>query len=150
MSHDTHAATCPPGQESTHHVTSPATFVKVFALLFVLMCLTIGAAIYAHEAHIDAPWFTWAMNIVAMAIACIKATYVVLYFMGVKYATQLSKVFALGGFVWVTLLLIMFCDYGTRHDETSPGWTTENKSYQSNVNLPELGKEAPRQYWGAR
>lgn len=140
MRHD-HASTIP-GQEPTHHEVPITGYLAVFAILVVLMLATIGAAEFLHLP-------TLAMNLIAMAIAVLKATLVILYFMGVKYTTQLCKIFAIGGFVWVTLMLIMFCDYGTRHDEPAPDWANAEKFYLTDVNKPELGKEAPRQYFGA-
>jgi cytochrome c oxidase subunit 4 len=129
-------------QESTFHIVPIGAYAIVFGLLVVGMVATILAAEYLHLP-------TLYMNIIAMGIAVGKASLVVLYFMGVKFTTQLAKIFAIGGFVWVTLLCIMFCDYGTRHDEPAPGWTKAPHSYQSDVLLPQLGKEVPRQYWGA-
>lgn len=130
------------GQEPTFHLVPITSYAMVFFALFVLMIATIGAAEFLHLP-------TLAANLVAMGIAIFKATLVILYFMGVKFTTQLCKIFAIGGFVWVTLLCFMFCDYGTRHDEPAPSWVRTQHSYQTDGIMPELGKEAPRQYFGA-
>ena len=139
MSH--HEITLAPDQEHTHHVIPIKTFAIVFAVLFVLMVATIAAAEYLHLPTI-------LMNAIAMGIAITKATLVIMFFMGVKYATQLSKVYAIAGFVWVTLMGITFCDYATRKDEPGPAWLSGKHSPVTDAQLPELGKEVPRQYFG--
>ena len=49
-----------------------------------------------------------AMNIViALAIATFKASLVVLYFMHVKYASKLTQLASVLGFVWLAILLGM-------------------------------------------
>ncbi len=143
MTHDSpedHAAI--PGQESTHHVTPISTYFSVFVLLFILMIATIAAAEYLHLPTI-------LMNVIAMAIAVAKATFVVAVFMGVRWTTQLAKVYAIGGFVWATLLTIAFCDYITRKDELAPAWIEGKASPVTDGIMPEVGKELPRQYFGA-
>jgi len=52
---------------------------------------------------------------VALAIAAFKATLVILFFMGVKYNTPLTKVVAASGFLWLIILFgITMGDYLTR------------------------------------
>ena len=52
--------------------------------------------------------------IVAMVIASIKAALVVLYFMHVKYASRLTKVFVAAAFLWLAILFALtFADYLT-------------------------------------
>jgi cytochrome c oxidase subunit 4 len=140
MSHDEHATV--PGQESTHHVTPPFTFFKVLIALTILMVATIYAAEGMHLTGIMG-------NVVALLIACTKATLVVAFFMGVLYATKLTKMYALLGFIWVTLLGITMCDYFTRNHEIAPRWLAEKPSHVTGGNVPTLGKEQPRQYFGA-
>jgi cytochrome c oxidase subunit 4 len=127
-----------PGQESTHHVTSPRTFVVVLIALTVLMVATIFAAEGLHLHGLLG-------NIVALSIACTKATLVVMFFMGVLFATKLTKLYAVLGFIWVTLLGMTFCDYFTRTDEVAPRWTWEKAAPQTGMNVPLVGKELPRQ-----
>jgi cytochrome c oxidase subunit 4 len=54
-------------------------------------------------------------NIVMLAIAGIKATLVIMFFMHVRWSSRLTWVIAMSGFFW---LLILFCvgmmDYATR------------------------------------
>jgi cytochrome c oxidase subunit 4 len=131
-----------PGQESTHHVTGVFTFTKVLAALTVLMILTIYAAEGLHLTGLVG-------NIVALAIACTKATLVVMFFMGVLYATKLTKLYAVLGFIWVTLLGITFCDYFTRSHEVAPSWLGERASQLTAGEIPEAGNELPRQTFGS-
>lgn len=59
---------------------------------------------------------------IALAIAGIKATLVILFFMGVKYNTPLTKVVAASGFVWLIILFgITMGDYLTRSWIGFPG-----------------------------
>ena len=54
-------------------------------------------------------------TIVALAIAVTKAALVILYFMHVKYASPLVKIFVIAGFVWFFIALgLTFTDYLTR------------------------------------
>ena len=58
-------------------------------------------------------------TVVALAIACFKATLVVLFFMHVKYSTRLIKLTVIAGLYWMVILLgLTLGDYLTR------GWGT--------------------------
>ncbi len=98
-----------------HHGPSlPVYFVIYFALL-ILMALTIGASYISFGATGNV--------IVALIIATIKATLVVLYFMGVKYQTNLTRLWAALGFIWFLLLFGTLGDYVTRQWIHLPqGW----------------------------
>jgi len=53
--------------------------------------------------------------VAALAIAGVKATLVVLFFMHVKYGTRLTKLAVLGGIYWLGILLALtLSDYLTR------------------------------------
>jgi cytochrome c oxidase subunit 4 len=89
------------------HDTSKTTYYKVFAALMVLLVVTV-AATYIH-------WGSRIGIVIAMAIAIVKATLVVLYFMHVKGASGLTKVFVVAGLAWLAILmLITLADYHTR------------------------------------
>lgn len=83
------------------------TYYSIGAALFVLMFLTIALA------YVDLGPF----NIyVALTIAIIKATLVVMYFMHVKYNTRLVWIFAGSGFVWLMIMFVItMSDYLTRY-----------------------------------
>jgi cytochrome c oxidase subunit 4 len=88
------------------HVSSKGLYYTIFASLFVLTMVTVGIA------RLD----LGAMNTpIALAVAGVKATLVILFFMGVKYNTPLTKVVAASGFVWLIILFGMTMgDYLTR------------------------------------
>ncbi|HUR22183.1 MAG TPA: cytochrome C oxidase subunit IV family protein [Vicinamibacterales bacterium] len=90
------------------HVSSKGLFVTIFLTLIVLTGVTVLIARQDFGA-MNTP--------IALAIAGFKATLVILFFMGVKYNTPLTKVVAASGFVW---LLILFGI--TMGDYLSRGW----------------------------
>jgi cytochrome c oxidase subunit IV len=75
--------------------TSVRTYVIVYAALIVLMSLTTGLA------FVD---LGSASAAVALGIAASKALLVILYFMHVRSASRLTKVFVVVGFYWLALL----------------------------------------------
>jgi cytochrome c oxidase subunit 4 len=87
---------------------SLATYYKIFALLMILAFATTAIA------FVDLGIFN---PIVAMAIAVTKATLVVLFFMHVRYQGRLTFVFAIAGFCWLVILLLL-----TAADYFSRGW----------------------------
>ena len=79
-----------------HVITPTRTYVMVFLALVVGTILTYFAAINDFGA-LNTP--------IALGIAFAKASLVIIFFMGVRYNTPLTKVVVVSGFVW---LLIMF------------------------------------------
>ena len=105
----------PEEHSATHHV-SLATYLVIFAALMVLLVVTVAAAFYVNLG---------AANIlVALLIALVKAALVVLFFMHVKYASRLTKIFVSAAFLWLAILVaITFSDYFTRGwSPVSRGW----------------------------
>ena len=98
------------------HVLAPIVYVKTLVALFVLMVLTVWASTQTF------PGGTIANNVISMTIAVVKGTLVIMFFMGVKYQTDLTKFWAIIGFVWFTLLFMIFADYGMRKYEVAPSW----------------------------
>jgi cytochrome c oxidase subunit 4 len=112
---DTHAKANPHS-----HVHIPT--VRILVLVFV--ALITGTALTAEVATINLG--EWNI-VVAMAIACTKATLVAWVFMGVRFTSQLTKLFCVAGLVFLSiLLLITFSDYSTR------GWTYHAKTWAGN------------------
>jgi cytochrome c oxidase subunit IV len=69
------------------------------------------AAAFADLDHV----FHGANTVVALTIAVIKATLVVLYFMHVRYGTRLTWVIVVAGFFWLVILFALtMSDYLTR------------------------------------
>jgi cytochrome c oxidase subunit 4 len=89
-----------------HHVVSPLLYLMVFGSLMVLTVVTVAASRYDFGA-----WNT----VVAMAIAVLKATLVVLFFMHVKYSSKLVQLMVAGAFLWLALLIAgALSDYDSR------------------------------------
>ena len=93
-------------EEAQHHVVSPAIYVVDFLALLVFTGLTVGAS------YIEMGIFN---PIAAIAIACIKAVIVVLFFMHVKYSSKLTKLTVFCGlFTFLALVGMTLADYFTR------------------------------------
>jgi cytochrome c oxidase subunit 4 len=89
-----------------HIVTPVSTYVAVFVTLLIMTFLTYWAA-----THDFGPWNTP----VALGIAMFKASLVVIYFMGVRYNTPLTKVVVVAGFFWLIILFgLTMGDYMSR------------------------------------
>ena len=72
--HETHEAE----QHAEHHIVSPVTYLIIFGTLLVGTALTIAASYWD-----VGPW----NPVIAIGIACAKATLVVLFFMHIKYSS---------------------------------------------------------------
>jgi cytochrome c oxidase subunit IV len=85
--------------------------VKVYLAIF--LALLVGTALTVLAAFVD---FPWRLNtIVALTIASVKATLVVLYFMHVRYSTRLVWVIVASALFWMAILFAFtFSDYLTR------------------------------------
>jgi cytochrome c oxidase subunit 4 len=61
------------------------------------------------------------MNVViALVIATVKATLVILFFMHGKYSSKRTKLVIVAGFFWLAIMLgLTIQDYSTRHAEPS-------------------------------
>lgn len=90
----------------SENVTSPITYLLVFLALMVLTAATVGVA-YVHLGAFN--------NLVALAIAFSKAGLVVWIFMGMRYASPLSRLSAVGALLWLIILFgLTVADYWTR------------------------------------
>jgi cytochrome c oxidase subunit 4 len=92
--------------EHAHHVTPPIVYVVIFLTLLVFTAITVGASYI--EMGVWNP-------VVAIAIGCVKASLVVLFFMGVKYSTRLTML-TVGAavFMFLTLISMTLSDYISR------------------------------------
>jgi cytochrome c oxidase subunit 4 len=88
------------------HIVPTRVYYAIFASLMVLTGLTVAVAFVDLKV----------MNtVVALTIAIVKATLVVLFFMHVKYSTRLTWVVAASGVVWLAIMFsITFADYLSR------------------------------------
>jgi cytochrome c oxidase subunit 4 len=85
--------------------------VRIYATIFLI--LLVGTALTVWAAFVD---FPWRLNtIVALTIATVKATFVVLYFMHVRYSARLVWVIIISALFWMAILFAFtFADYVTR------------------------------------
>ncbi len=98
---------------STAHIASVRLYVAVFVALLILTGLTVIVA-YFDLGLLNTP--------VALAVAVIKASLVVLFFMGVRHNTPLTKVVVVSGFLWLFILFgLTMSDYLTRSWLGVPG-----------------------------
>lgn len=113
--------------ETHHHLVPIGVYRRVIAALLVLMLLTVmvGEHPLGDIGPIEA---TIVNQFIALLIAVIKATLVVLFFMGVRWSTTLTKLWALLGFTWLSFFTIMWGDYGTRQLEQVHGWDPTSES----------------------
>jgi cytochrome c oxidase subunit IV len=89
------------------HVLPKRTYWTIFAALMVLLALTVLVA----EINLGRT----ANIIIALTIAVVKATLVVLYFMHVKFSSRLIWIFAGIGFFWFLILVsLTLSDYASR------------------------------------
>jgi len=91
----------------SEHIVPVRIYVTIFLVLLVGTALTVWAAFQD---------FPWQLNtIVAMTIAITKATFVVLYFMHVRYSTRLIWVILAAALFWMAIMFsFTFSDYWTR------------------------------------
>ena len=124
--HPEGTADVPEEHSATEHV-SLGTYFVVFAALMVLLVLTVMAAFWIHLGNLNI--------LVALGIAIVKAALVVLYFMHVKYASRLTKIFVSAAFLWLLILFAFtFSDYLTRDWlPVSRGWTEKGEQVQPDV-----------------
>jgi cytochrome c oxidase subunit IV len=102
---------------SEHHVVSPRLYLVVFASLMVLTFLTVAASRYD---------FGPGNIVVALGIAILKATLVVLFFMHVKYSSRLVQLMLAAAFLWLALLIA-----GALSDYVSRGRVNRVPEYRS-------------------
>jgi cytochrome c oxidase subunit 4 len=88
------------------HVVPKKVYFAVFAILMVMTALTVLAA-FKDLGQLNV--------VVAITIAVIKATLVVLFFMHVRYSDRLTWIVVITGFAWLSLMLVLtLSDYFAR------------------------------------
>jgi cytochrome c oxidase subunit 4 len=92
--------------------------IRVYLVVFVALLVLTGATVSV--AFVD----LGTLNLfVALGIAGLKATMVVMYFMHVKYNERLIGLFVMGGVFWLTVMLFfLLTDYWSRGWQPVPGW----------------------------
>lgn len=107
----------------THEPITLRAYIIVFIALMVLLVATVAATFLPFGR-----WNLHALSVaVALTIAVVKATIVVLYFMHVKIASRLTRVFVVAGLFWLGILIVLtLSDYLSRGWlPVSSGWTVE-------------------------
>ncbi|MGZ7081363.1 MAG: cytochrome C oxidase subunit IV family protein [Thermoanaerobaculia bacterium] len=90
----------------THHVSPLSMYFGVFLALMIFTVVTVWISTI-NLGLLNTP--------VALGIAVIKATLVILFFMHVIHSTRLTWVVILGSFLWLAVLFVLtFADYLTR------------------------------------
>ncbi|MBM4062699.1 MAG: hypothetical protein FJ265_16620 [Planctomycetes bacterium] len=103
--HDAHAGSGAL-QMGHHHVSSAALFAKVLVALLILTAITVGAS----RIHFGA-----ANMLIAMFLACVKASLVMAFFMHLKWDTAINKIVFFGSFLFLSLLIVFtIADQTTR------------------------------------
>lgn len=103
------------------HIVSLKVYFLIFAALLAMTALTIQVA-FVNLGH---------LNIyVAMTIAVIKGLLVVMFFMHLRYSSNLTKLFVSAGILWFAILIALTTsDYFTRPWQTRPdGWVAIEES----------------------
>lgn len=89
-----------------HHVTPKGIYYVIFSVLITLTAVTVSVALF-DLGYLNTP--------IALGIAGIKATLVILYFMHLRYSTRLTWVVVVASFLWLSVLFVLtLTDYFSR------------------------------------
>jgi cytochrome c oxidase subunit 4 len=91
----------------SEHIVSPRVYISIFLVLMVGTGLTVVAAFYDFPGPLNA--------VVALTIAVVKATFVILYFMHVRYSSRLIWLVISAALFWLVIMFALtISDYWTR------------------------------------
>lgn len=108
-------------QMGHHHVSSTAMFTNVLITLLFLTFITVATSRFD---------FGSANMLIAMAIASVKASLVIAFFMHVKWDTAINKIVFLSSFLFLSLLFVFtLADQATRRIDHQ--WHTTHTPVQS-------------------
>lgn len=89
------------------HIVYPRVYVTIFAALLIGTGLTAWVAFFNFPGPLNA--------VVALTIAVVKATLVILYFMHVRYSPRLIALIIGAALFWMAILFALtISDYSTR------------------------------------
>jgi cytochrome c oxidase subunit 4 len=95
------------------HVSPKRTYYAIFGALMILTVITVAVAT-VNLGPLNFP--------VALGVAIIKATLVILFFMHAKYSSKMTKMFVGTAFFFLFILLALtMTDYLSRGLDTYPG-----------------------------
>lgn len=91
----------------SEHIVYPRVYITIFLILMVGTGLTVVAAFRDFPGPLNA--------VMALTIAVIKATFVVLYFMHVRYSSRLIWLVIAAALFWLAIMFALtISDYSTR------------------------------------
>ena len=111
-----------------HHDTPETHVVPVSIYVGVFLALMVGTALTTAVAYIDLGPFN---TVVALVIAFIKMTLVILFFMHVKYQSGLTQIAIVCAFFWLAIMITL-----TLSDELTRGWEMAPKPWSPGALLP--------------
>ena len=92
----------------SEHIVPVKVYITIFLVLLVGTALTVAAAFVDFK-------LPFINTVVALTIATVKATFVVLYFMHVRYSSRLIWVIMAAALFWMAIMFAFtFSDYLTR------------------------------------
>jgi cytochrome c oxidase subunit IV len=98
----------------SHPVVPIKVYVAVFLMLIALTLTTVAVS------KVELGEYNF---VVAMTIAVVKGTLVVLFFMHVRQSSAMTKLFVAAGFFWMAILFVFtMSDYLSRGWLPAPGW----------------------------
>ena len=91
----------------SEHIVYPRVYITIFLVLMAGTGLTVLAAFQDFPGPLNA--------VVALTIAVVKATFVVLYFMHVRYSSRLIWLVIAAALFWLAIMFALtISDYSTR------------------------------------
>jgi len=91
----------------SEHIVHPRVYISILLVLMVGTGLTVLAAYYDFPGPLNA--------VVALTIAVVKATFVILYFMHVRYSSRLIWLIISAALFWLAIMFALtISDYWTR------------------------------------
>ena len=91
----------------SEHIVYPRVYITIFLVLMVGTALTVLAAYQDFPGPLNA--------VVALTIAVVKATFVVLYFMHVRYSGRLIWLVIASALFWLAIMFALtISDYSSR------------------------------------
>jgi cytochrome c oxidase subunit IV len=86
--------------------------VSIYIVIFVSLMILTGLTVLASQKN-----FGPGNTIIAVAIAALKATLVILYFMHVRYNDNIVRIAVFAGFLWLGVMIVL-----TLSDYIARGW----------------------------
>src|SRR5437867_9460822 len=91
----------------SEHIVQPRAYLVIFLALLVGTGLTAWVAFFDFPCPLNA--------VIALTIAVVKATLVILYFMHVRYSSRLVALIIASALFWMAILFALtISDYSTR------------------------------------